>query len=89
MAIVEVPSRYRVPTRGEARIEVEEDTIRKCIEALENRFPGFGELILDASGHQRRFVRLFLNGDVLERDALDRCVGSQDTITIVAGAAGG
>ncbi len=56
---------------------------------MENRFPGFQELILDGRGNQRRFVRLFLNGEALERDALDSAIEQGDTVTIMASAAGG
>ena len=89
MPVVEVPSRYRVPTRGQARVDVAGNTIRECIAEVERRFPGFQELILDKEGRQRRFVRLFLNGDALERNALDSELEREDTITIMASAAGG
>ena len=89
MAVVEVPSRYRVPTLGEARIAVDGATVRECILAVESRFPGFQELILDARGGQRRFVKIFVNGEAHSAHALDVVVGSQDTITIMASAAGG
>ena len=54
MPEVEVPSRYRVPTKGEALIKVEASTVRGCIEAVEARYPGFGELIIDNSDHSVR-----------------------------------
>ncbi|MCS5636838.1 MAG: MoaD/ThiS family protein [Myxococcota bacterium] len=89
MPVVEVPSRYRVPTRGEARIEVDGATVRECIVAVESRYPGFQELIIDAQGGQRRFVRIFLNGELHSAQALDTAVDSGDTITVMASAAGG
>ena len=89
MPQVEVPSRYRIPTRGEARIEVAARTVRACIEEVEVSYPGFQELIIDRKGDLQRFVRLFVNGDQLPRDALDAPVAGDDTIAIVASAAGG
>jgi len=89
MPQVEVPSRYRVPTKGQGMIQVEAETVRGCIEAVEAQYPGFQELIIDSKGGMHRFVRLFLNGDELERDALDRAVGPDDHIAILAAAAGG
>jgi molybdopterin converting factor small subunit len=86
---VEVPSRYRVPTQGEALIEVDASTVRACIEAVESRYPGFGELIIDRKGELNRFVKLFLNGDQLDRDALDTPVNGNDRVSVVASAAGG
>ena len=89
MPQIEVPERYRMPTGGEATIAIDGDTVRACLEAADAKYPGFGELVLDGRGELRRFVRLFVNGDQLERDALDSPVASGDTISVLAAAAGG
>ncbi len=89
MPQVEVPSRYRVPTKGESCIEVEGRTVGECIDAVEGRYPGVRELILDRKGEVQRFVRLFLNGEQLARDALDTAVSRDDRIAIVVAPAGG
>ena len=89
MPHVHVPSRYRVPTKGEGRIEVDADTVRACIEAVEARYPGFQELILNAKGELHLFSKLSLNGDLLDRDALDTPVSGDDIIAVLTSAAGG
>ena len=89
MPQVEVPSRYRVPTKGEALIDVEGATVRECIEAVESRYPGFQELILDRRGDLNRYVKLFLNGEQLPRDAIDAPVALSDRLQVLASAAGG
>jgi molybdopterin converting factor small subunit len=89
MPQIEIPSRYRLPTGGRAKISVRGETVRACIEAAEAEYPGFGELVLDRNGELRTFVSLFVNGDKLERSALDLCVKEDDTITLLAAAAGG
>jgi molybdopterin converting factor small subunit len=86
---VEVPSRYRVPTRGEGLIEVEGHTVRECIRAVEARYPGFEELIFDSKGHIHRFVKLFVNEEEIPRNAPDVPVEAADRIQILAAAAGG
>jgi molybdopterin converting factor small subunit len=86
---VEVPRRYRGPTGGLGLIEVEAETVRSCIEAVELDHPGLLELVLDRQGNVRRFVRLCVNGDALDRDALDTPVADGDRIQILAAAAGG
>jgi molybdopterin converting factor small subunit len=86
---VEVPARYRGTTGGLSLIEVEADSVRSCIEAVEIQHPGFRELILDSEGNVRRFVRLFVNGDALDRDAVDAPVADTDHVQILAAAAGG
>jgi molybdopterin synthase sulfur carrier subunit len=89
MPQIEVPRRYRVPTGGRESISVRGDTVRACIEAAEAEYPGFGELVLDRGGKIRTFVTLFVNGDQLEPGALDRRIEEDDTITVLAAAAGG
>ena len=89
MPEVHIPPRYRGPTNGESRIEVDGRTVRECIEAIEARYPGFLELVFDTQGDVRLFARLFVNGDDLGREAADVPVDSGDRIEIVAAVAGG
>lgn len=89
MPCVVVPPPYRGPTRGEERIEVEGGTVGECLAAVGERFPGFSEQIFDAAGKVHRFVNLFVNGDEIERSELDRSVGSDDRVEILAAIAGG
>ncbi len=89
MPMIEVPPRYRGPTRGLDLIEVNADTVRTCIDAVESRYPGFGELILDHEGNLRRFVTLFVNGEAIARNAVDTPVAETDHVQILAAAAGG
>ena len=89
MPQVEIPPRYRGPTGGVSLVEVEAPTVRDCIAAVEARYPGFAELILDRDGNVRRYVRLFLNGEALARDAVDAPTGAGDHLQILASAAGG
>ena len=86
---VEVPPRYRGPTGGLGLIEVDAHSVRSCIEAVEAQHPGFRELILDGAGNVRRFVRVFVNGEALDRDAVEAPVCESDLIQILASAAGG
>lgn len=89
MPRVEVPSRYRVPTKGEGRIDVEGRTVRECIEAVEARYPGFQELVLDRHGGLQRFVRLFVDGEPVARDALGTEVSPDAKVAILVAPAGG
>jgi len=89
MPLVEVPPRYRGPTNGRSQIEVDAGTVRGCIEAVEAHYPGFRELVFDADGGLRRYVRLFVNDEALDRDAADAPVAAGDRVQILASAAGG
>ena len=89
MPVVVVPPPYRGPTAGEGEIRVEAATVRACIDAVEARYPGFRELILNARGELHPFSKLFVNGEPLERNALDTPVSADDVIAVLAPTAGG
>jgi molybdopterin converting factor small subunit len=86
---VEIPPRYRGPTNGVSALDVEGDTVRACIDAVEARYPGFSELIFDVDGEIRRYARLFLNGDAIAQGGADVPIANTDTVQILASAAGG
>ncbi len=87
--LVSIPARYRGPTNGERLVEVTGGTVRECIEAVDVRYPGFGELVFDANGEVRLFVTLFVNEEELERAAVDTEIAESDRIEILAAVAGG
>lgn len=89
MPRVEVPAPYRGPTRGEAVVEVEGKTVGACLREVGARYDGFDELIFDADGSVLRFVRLFVNGEQIDRSALDTPVSGDDEVLILAAIAGG
>ncbi len=92
MAIVLVPAPYRGPTGGRERVETRGATIGACLEEVEALHPGFGPLVIDgATGHVHRFVKLFLNGELLGRTPADlaRPVGAGDEIEVLSAIAGG
>jgi hypothetical protein len=89
MPVVIVPEAYRGPTQGIAQVEVKADTIRGCLEAVDAEHPGFLDLILDASGRQHKFVKLFLNHEQLDADVLDTRIDAGDRLEVLAAIAGG
>ncbi len=89
MPCVVVPPPYRGPTGGQEEIEVEGATVRACLDAVGERFPGFAEQVFDADGRVHKFVNLFVNGDEIERSELEKPVASHDRVEILAAIAGG
>jgi len=89
MPEVHIPPRYRGPTNGERLVVVDGGTVRECIEAVDARHPGFGELVFDADGKVRRFATVFVNGEELDRAAGDLEIADSDRIEILAAVAGG
>jgi molybdopterin converting factor small subunit len=89
MPSVKIPPPYRGPTRGLAAVPVEAGTVGGCLEAVCAQFPGFSEQIFDAAGGVHGFVSLFVNGEEVDRAALDEPVSGDDELEILAAIAGG
>ena len=89
MPLVKIPAAYRGPTRGAECVEVEGATVRSCIQAVADAYPGFGEQVFDAKGGVHRFVTLFKNGVEIDRDVIDSPIQASDEVEILAAIAGG
>lgn len=89
MPTVKIPPPYRGPTLGRDRVEVEGATVRACIDAVGSQFPGFCEQIFDGRGRVHRFVKLFVNGDEIDRSQVGKPVAETDEIEVLAAIAGG
>ena len=84
-----VPPPYRGPTQGEAEVWIEGNSVRDCMQAMENRFPGFGELVYDSDGQPADFVRFFVNGTQMDTQTFDAHVDPNAEIKVLAAIAGG
>ena len=89
MPKVIVPPPYQGPTKGQAEVQVEAATLRACIEAVDAEFPGFGPLVFDGAGGLQRFVKLFVNGELVDPADVDRAVAATDEVEVLAAIAGG
>jgi hypothetical protein len=92
MATVIIPIVFHGPTRGESSADVAGDTIAGCFDLIEERFPGLKELVIDpSSGSIHKFVKVTLNGELLDRtpEVLARAVSAKDEIEVIAAIAGG
>ncbi len=89
MPTVIVPGPYQGPTKGRPEIAVSAETVRGCLEEVESGNPGFLELVLDSGGALHRFVKLFVNEELLPPEALDAPVKTTDRIEVLAAIAGG
>jgi hypothetical protein len=83
-----IPPPYQGPTQGVGRVEVEGATLRACLQAVEERHPGFLAQVIDPAGKVHRFVKLFVNGELAGGD-LGVALESGDELEIVAAIAGG
>jgi molybdopterin synthase sulfur carrier subunit len=85
-----IPGPLRRLSDGQTTVEVHADDLSSAIEALDARYPGFRDRLLDENGELRQFVNVYLNDeDVRLGSGLRAKVGQGDEISIVPAVAGG
>ncbi|HEY1455399.1 MAG TPA: ubiquitin-like small modifier protein 1 [Candidatus Dormibacteraeota bacterium] len=90
MAQFRIPGPLRRLSEGETTVEVEAGDLASAIEALDARYPGFRDRLLDEKGELRQFVNVYLNDeDVRLGSGLREKVEDRDEISIVPAVAGG
>ena len=90
MAQFRIPGPLRRLSDGQTTVEVEASDLSAAIDALDARFPGFKDRLLDESGELRQFVNVHLNDEDVRLGAgLGSKVHEKDEISIVPAVAGG
>ena len=90
MAQFRIPGPLRRLSDGQVTVVVDASDLASAIEALDARYPGFKDRLLDEKGELRQFVNVYLNDeDVRLRSGLQEKVGANDEIAIVPAVAGG
>lgn len=85
-----IPGPLRRLSEGQITVPVEATDLGSAIEALDARYPGFRDRLLDAKGELRQFVNVYLNDeDVRLGSGLKAKVSEKDEISIVPAVAGG
>jgi len=85
-----IPGPLRRLSDGQTTVDVEATDLGTAIEALDARYPGFKDRLLDESCELRQFVNVYLNDeDVRLGSGLNAKVGAKDEISIVPAVAGG
>lgn len=87
---VRIPTPLRSLTNGAEVVEVEAATIGGAIEALQARFPGIKERLVDEAGEVRRFVNVYVNEeDIRFLQNQDSPLKDGDEVSIIPAIAGG
>ena len=85
-----IPGPLRRLSEGQNTVDVQASDLATAIAALDARYPGFRDRLLDESGELRQFVNVYLNDeDVRLGEGLGAKVGARDEISIVPAVAGG
>jgi len=90
MAQFRIPGPLRRLSDGQNTVDVEASDLATAIAALDARYPGFKDRLLDDQGELRQFVNVYLNDeDVRLGSGLKAKVDDKDEISIVPAVAGG
>ena len=85
-----IPGPLRRLSDGEMTVKVEAADPGSAIDALDRRYPGFKDRLLDDKGQLRQFVNVYLNDEDVRLGAgLGAKVSEKDEISIVPAVAGG
>ena len=90
MATVLVPTPLRRLTGGQAKIIIEGNDIGSLLQAVDQKFPGIAEKVLDGDGNVKRFINVFVNdNEIRTLQGLQTPVSESDRVSIVPAMAGG
>ena len=90
MAQFRIPGPLRRLSDGQTTVDVEASDLATAIDALDARYPGFKDRLLDEKGELRQFVNVYLNDEDVRLGAgLGAKVQAKDEISIVPSVAGG
>jgi len=85
-----IPGPLRRLSEGQITVVVDATDVGTAIDALDARYPGFRDRLLDDRGELRQFVNVYLNDeDVRLGPGLKAKVSEKDEISIVPAVAGG
>lgn len=85
-----IPGPLRRLSDGEVTVAVQAADLGSAIEALDARYPGFKDRLLDENGELRQFVNVYLNDEDVRLGAgLGATLTDKDEISIVPAVAGG
>jgi hypothetical protein len=80
---IEISSIFGKYTGGQTNINVEGINIGECLRALAQRYPEFGEMLLDEKGDVTQSFEIFLNKESAYPDTMRLPVKAGDKINIV------
>jgi molybdopterin synthase sulfur carrier subunit len=90
MPSLRVPNIISYYTEKQTQFEVSGSTALEAVQSAVEKFPALKFHVFDNSGNLRRHIYLFVNDvSVKELNGNETAVGEQDTVRILAAAAGG
>jgi molybdopterin synthase sulfur carrier subunit len=85
-----IPGPLRRLSDGQVTVDVEGTDLAAAIAALDTRYPGFRDRLLDEKGELRQFVNVYLNDeDIRFGGGLETKLEPKDEVSIIPAVAGG
>ena len=76
-------------TDYQKELRIDAPTLKEGIDQLAAQFPEVGKALFDKTGQVRASHRLFVNGELVEKDTVGRAVGGEDVVDILTAVTGG
>jgi molybdopterin converting factor small subunit len=86
---VKVPALFRRFTNGQEFVKVSGNTPIECLYELEARFPQIKRWLYDKQGNLRPQVWLFVNGQKISADDLNKPLNDGDELYLIIAISGG
>ena len=87
---VRIPTQLRELTDGSSEVTAAGSNVEEVVHHLDDNHPGIGGRLLDDSGHLRRFVNLYIDGeDIRFLDGLKTEIPQRAELSIIPAVAGG
>ena len=90
MISVYIPTPFRRLTANHEYVEVDGGNVGEVLDAVEARFPGFGDLVYDRERHVPSHINIYLNNqEIHDLDGIATMVADGDQVAVIPALAGG
>ena len=76
-------------TDGQEIVEVDGTTPLECLDEIKSRFPGMRKWLYDKNGELRPQIWLFVNGERIFTDDIDKQLKNGDELSVLLALGGG
>ncbi len=90
MISVYIPTPFRRMTANHEYVEVEGKNVGEVLDAVEARYPGFGDLVYNRERHVPTHINIYLNNqEIHDLDGIATVVADGDQVAVIPALAGG
>ncbi len=90
MISVYIPTPFRRMVANREYVEVEGANVGEVLDAVEAKYPGFGDLVYDRERHVPTHINIYLNNqEIHDLDGIATVVADGDQVAVIPALAGG